>query len=208
MGLAVHFLIGTLVGLLGFLPVGMTNMVVADTASRKGFSPAFRIGIGASLVGILQAIISLQSSNAIMANSNLEQALTWASVPVLVAAGLFYLLRDRSIMPDISIPVRVPRLGGIAHGMFLSTINIIAIPYWMFYGTYLSGNAAIHLNEIGDVIAMSVGGGIGMLLAFSAYIYIALYTRERATFLEKYSSKAISFIMFGLGTLQLARILI
>ena len=82
MSLAIHLMIGIIVGLLGFLPVGMTNMAVADTSVRKGLSPAIKIGLGASLVGILQALVSLQSSSVIMSNTNLENTLTWASVQI------------------------------------------------------------------------------------------------------------------------------
>lgn len=207
MTLAIHFLIGMLVGLLGFLPVGMTNMAVADAAARKGFSPALRVGIGASFVGMLQALVSLQSSHVIMANASLENALTWASIPILIAVGLFYLTRDSGVNLGVSIPVKTPRLNGVALGMFISTLNIVAIPYWMFYGTYLSGNAAIQLDSITSVIVMSLGGGTGMLMAFVTYAYVAIYARSRTAFLEKYSSMAISFMMFGLGAVQLVRII-
>ncbi len=182
-------------------------MAVADTAARKGFYPALKIGIGASLVGFLQALVSLQSSHVIMANASLENILTWASVPILMGVGLFYLSRDSGVNLGVSIPVKTPRLNGIALGMFISTLNIVAIPYWMFYGTYLSGNAAIQLDSITAVIAMSFGGGTGMLIAFVTYAYIAIYARSRTSFLEKYSSMAISIMMFGLGAVQLVRII-
>ena len=207
MTLAIHLTIGVLIGLLGFLPVGMTNMAVADAAARKGLSPALRIGLGASVIGVLQALISLQSSNVLMNNTNLESTLTWVSVPILVGVGIFYLMRDSSIKIGVNIPVKAPRLEGISLGMFIGTMNIIAIPYWMFYGTYLSGNAAVHLEEISMVVAMSVGGGIGMMVAFAAYAYFALYARERTALFERYSSKAVSFVMFGLGAVQIFRII-
>lgn len=207
MALAIHFLIGALVGLLGFLPVGMTNMAIADTAARKGFSPALKIGIGASIVGTLQALVSLQSSNVIMANAPLENAMTWASVPVLAGFGLFYLTRDSGVNLGVSLQIKTPRLNGLTRGMLISIMNIIAIPYWMFYGTYLTGNFAIDLDNIGSVIAMSVGGGTGMLAAFVIYAYAGVYATSHSSLIERYSSRAISFVMFGLGAVQLVRII-
>lgn len=207
MTLVIHLAIGIMIGFLGFLPIGMTNMSVADSAARKGFYPALRIGLGASFVGILQALISLQSSSVLMSYSNFENTLTWISVPILIGVGIFYLMRDSSLRFGVTVPLKTPRLSGIAKGMFISTMNVIAIPYWMFYGTYLSGNAAIHVDDITAVIFMSVGGGIGMMLAFFLYAYIAVYARERTSIMEKYSSRAVSMVMFGLGAVQIFRVL-
>lgn len=207
MALVIHLLIGLLVGLLGFLPVGMTNMTVADVAAHKGFAASMRIGLGAAFVGVLQALISLQSSHVLMSHNNFENTLTLVSVPILIGVGVFYLLRDSSLKSGVTLPIKTPRLSGIARGMFIGTINVVAIPYWMFYGTYLSGNAAIHLDDISAVIFMSVGGGIGMMLAFTLYAYIAIYAVERTSMIEKYSSKAVSLVMFGLGAIQIVRVL-
>lgn len=199
-----HILSGIVVGFIGFLPIGMINLTVADSAVREGFGNALQVALGASVIGFLQALVSVECSSYIMMNPDIERILNWASIPVLIGSG-FYFLYGKRDKTTSELKKRSSR--GIVKGMIVSTMNVIAIPYWLFYSVYLAGTGLIDLSTNLLIVLMSLGGGIGMFLAFYLYAYLGVFAKKKVNMFKQNTNKAISVVMFLLGAIQIYRVL-
>jgi threonine/homoserine/homoserine lactone efflux protein len=200
-----HIMLGTVVSFGGFLPIGMINVSVADSAIKHGFARALTVAIGASTVGVAQAFISLYCSSYIMTHPKIEEVLTWISIPFLIGIGIYY-YRQRNA--TVTTDMHKSRGRGFMKGALVSTMNVIAIPFYFFYASFFSSLALIQLNNTTLILLFSIGAGIGMLFALLLYARLGMYADKKIAKLQQYSTQIIAVVMFGLGILQVVRILV
>lgn len=199
-----HILSGIVVGFIGFLPIGMINLNVADTAIKQGVKEALAMSLGASLIGFLQALVSIFFAGVIMARPEIETYLNYISVPVLIGAGLYFLFGPRPKDPSEQTPkLRNQRF---IKGALLSTMNVVAIPFWVFYTTYLSSMHLIDLESQLLTVLFALGGGGGMFIVFVIYARLGRYAEQKLAKLTQHSAKAIAAVMFLLALIQVIRI--
>ncbi len=201
-----QIVLGAVLGFIGFLPIGMINLNVADTALKQGMREAMAMAFGASVIGFFQALASLFFAGVIMTRPEIEIYLNWISVPILIGAGLFFLYGPKPKgAPEQTPGMRNQRF---LKGALLSTMNVVAIPFWVFYATYLS---TMHLISVDDnllISLFSLGGGLGMLAVFYLYARLGKYADQKLAALTRYSSTAIAIVMFVLATIQIIRLVL
>jgi threonine/homoserine/homoserine lactone efflux protein len=205
MQVVTHIMLGVIVSFGGFLPIGMTNVAVADSAIKYGIQRALTVAMGAVSIGIVQAFISLYCSGYIMTHPKIEEALTWISIPFLIGIGIYY-YRQRNA--HVTSEMHKSREHGFAKGALVSTMNVLAIPFYFFYASFFSSLDLIELNSVTLILVFSLGAGLGMLLALMLYARLGMYADKKITRLQTYSTTIISVVMFGLGLLQVIRVII
>lgn len=200
-----HIVLGVIVSFGGFLPIGMTNVAVADSAIKSGFQRALTVASGAALIGVVQAFLSLYCSSYIMTHPDLENILTWVSIPFLLGIGIYYY---RQKYAKATTAMHKSPGHGFMKGALVSLMNLISIPFYFFYASLFSSMGLIQLDSTILVLMFSIGAGIGMLIALMLYARIGLYADKKIVKLQTYSTSIIAVIMFGLGILQMVRVLI
>ena len=200
-----HIMLGIILSFGGFLPIGMTNVTVADSAIKHGFQSALTVAMGAALIGIGQAFISLYCSAYIMSHPTVEELLTWVSIPFLIGIGIYY-YRQRNAKATVAMHKSPGQ--GFVKGALVGIMNVIAIPFYFFYASFFSSLGLVQLDNINLIVLFSIGAGIGMLIALMLYARIGMYADKKISTLQTYSTSIIAVIMFGLGFLQIVRVLI
>lgn len=204
MMILLHIVSGIVVGFIGFLPIGMINLNVADTAIKQGIREALAMSLGASLIGFLQALVSIFFASVIMAKPEIETYLNWISIPVLIGAGLYFLFGPKPKGASEQTPkLRNQRF---IKGALLSTMNVVAIPFWVFYATYLSSMHIINIDARVYTILFALGGSIGMMIVFVLYARLGRYAEQKLAALTRHSAKAIAGVMFLLAIIQIVRV--
>lgn len=201
----IHIILGIVVSFGGFLPIGMTNVAVADSAIKHGFQRALTVAMGAALIGIGQAFISLYCSSYIMTHPSVEEILTWVSIPFLIGIGIYF-YRQRNAKATTAMHKSPGH--GFMKGALVSIMNVIAVPFYFFYASFFSSLGLIQLDSTALIILFSIGAGVGMLIALMLYARLGMYADKKIAKLQAYSTRIIAFVMFGLGMLQVVRILI
>ncbi|MDF1696825.1 MAG: LysE family transporter [Saprospiraceae bacterium] len=179
--MGVHFLYGILLAVIGFLAPAMLNMTTVRTSIDKGRNAGFLFALGASLVNSVQSLISFSFLRFLDSNPNVIDWLKRIGVLVLFTLAYFFYQQSKKV---ISARENTKQTHPFILGAFLSSINMLAMPYYFA--------SALGLEASGQIIAtppyiyfMAVGVLIGGFFMFSVYAILAEIVAKRSQFITK-----------------------
>jgi len=193
-------LAGLLLSFVGSMPPGMINLTVAKAAIDRGLRRALWIGLGAALVESLQAWLALQFAATLRAWEGWQVWFQVVAVVVLGSIGLFYLLAKPQAPAAKAMRAR-QTLRDFGLGLWISSLNLLAFPYWVFYGTYLQGQDLLRKTPL-ELAAMSLGVGLGTFGLLWLYAQGGQALVNRLPTVLRWTHRAVGAVMLGLGTWQ------
>lgn len=188
----------------GSAPPGIINMTVAELSLRRSFRIGMIVALGASLVELIQSWIALQFTWLFTGTSLVSELIRWSSVPILIGLGLYYWFQKPG---EEQAESQTGREGYFLRGMLVSALNLLAFPYWAFYGTWLQSNQWLmkdHLHILVFCIGVCTGTFV-LLLLYGKLSARMLGGRKRVAAL---ANKVIGATLTGFGLYQLIKILI
>ncbi len=198
-----HFLVGFGLSFVGSLPFGMINLEVARTAVRKGIPPALWVAAGASLVEMLQVYVALKFTSLFAENPAVEKWFQIISIVVFFGLGIYYFFFAK-IKPVPTGELEPPgrRRHKLMKGMFLSTINLMAIPYWIFYGTLLTAHNMLDKQDL-YIIVFSVGTAVGVFVLLILYSMLGAKILRKSAQVTAWLNVFIGLVLVAFGVFQL-----
>lgn len=200
-----HIGIGVFLSFVGSIPMGTINVTTADTAIREGFRAALWVAFGAALIEFVQALFALKFSSLIVDNPQMEVTIQWVSAIIFMVLGLYFILREDN---EQEYPQAKTRARGFFKGVVVSALNVLAIPYWIFCGSYLAANDWLELRENDQIAVFSGGVFFGTFLLLMLYARLGVYADNKSSWLRNWSGVIVAIIFFGLAVLQVFRVLL
>jgi len=197
-----HITFGFLISFIGSLWFGSINMTVTDTAIHKGFRAALWVGAGAAVVEFLQAFIALKFLELLSLNPSFSFYLKWFSVFVFFGLAFYFFFKKEDVIPNKNVPRTSYR--GFLKGAVISALNVLAILFWTFIGTYLYSNNLLSVSPI-LLLIFAIGVALGAFGVYVLYAKIGLLIRKKSEAIGRYVSKVIAGLFLCLGILQLVR---
>lgn len=202
---ALHIGLGYLMNFMTSIPFGTVNMTVAETAVNKSRKIALWFSLGAALVQIAQIFIALKFSTILNRNEEYAQNFIYASIPILLGLALyFFLKKDKPVESDASTS---DSRKGFFRGMFISSLNMVNIPFYVFIGGYLAPAKWFYMDNI-HILLFSIGTFFGGLTVFLIYIRLAIWIRSKSSMISKHASRIVGIIMVLLAIWQTIRLFI
>ena len=184
------------------MPLGMINVTVADTAMRKGFKASIWVALGASFVELLQAFVAIKLAGLLTANSTFGLWFNMIAAAVFFLLAIYYFFIAKPISPQVEQMEKASKFAGFAKGLFVSSLNLMVFPYWIFYGTFLNANAWLLLDNFNlGLFSLGVMGGTFVLLLL--YARLGATVIKRSLYLAKRANYFIGTIFLLLGIYQL-----
>lgn len=126
-------LAGFVLSLLGSLPPGLINLSVAYIAIRRSFIAAMVLGTGAAFAEYFQALVAVALVGVI---PSFKAVFEWIAAFVFLALGFYMLFWPKKPgkpdeIDEISLSSYFNR------GVLISIFNLLAIPYWVTYCSWL-----------------------------------------------------------------------
>lgn len=193
-----HILLGIISIFIGLLPPGMLNMTAVQLTVEKGQKQSQLFSIGASLVVFVQAGIALFFAKQLNKNPELLANLEVAGIVVFFALAVFFFMNTRSKFQFKGKKERNNNY--FFQGFLMSTMNMLAIPFFLAVGTYLSSNELL-VMESSYELSFVFGAGLGAYLLFLTYIVFAKIIIRRANFIAKNINYILSLLFLFLGLL-------
>ena len=218
------FLYGFALSLLGSLPPGLISLSVTQTAVQRGLVAALVLSAGAAAAEFFQAWLAAAAAGWFVQHPLVEHGLHWAAVPIFVGLGLYLIFKKA---PSSSLPTSMTQediegaieenptvrsagwLGNLRfffHGIVVSLFNLLAIPYWLTYCTWLRTTASWQEGRISNSI-FSAGVTVGTFAALSAYAGLGYFAVQRSDKVAQYINRVVGLLFLGLGLKLLLDIL-
>jgi threonine/homoserine/homoserine lactone efflux protein len=194
-------LLGLVCSYIGSLPPAMINMTAAETSIRLGMRPAMRVALGASLVEILQALLAVEFAQFFTRQTALNQVFSIGAAVVFGALCVYYLVA--AVQQSAPGAQQRELRQGIGYGMLISALNMLAIPFWMFYGTYLQVQGWLDPGHP-SLAAFSIGTGLGTYLLLYTYAYLGQRIVRRSGLVSRLMNRVMALLF---GVLLLAQVI-
>ncbi|HFA47514.1 MAG TPA: hypothetical protein ENJ95_00695 [Bacteroidetes bacterium] len=197
-----YFLIAMLLSFIGSLPFGMINMAVAHTAIQKGVRSGVWMGIGAAIVEFFQVFISLKFTWLFEKGTRLGEIFQIIALIVFFIAGIYFFFFAKAKSKKIKDKSGSSRRNEFFKGMFISSLNLVVFPYWIFYGTLLTANDLLERSDA-CVAIFSLGAMTGAFGLLVAYAYLGAKILSKSEQVTKWVNKFIGAVLMGFGIYQL-----
>jgi threonine/homoserine/homoserine lactone efflux protein len=196
----IHFVIGFLMAFIGLLSPGLLTMTTLSVAVNRGKRKALLFAVGVVFPIIIQAHLALLGAEYLKNHPEIIKSFSKIAVFVFFAmAFVFYRqYKQRNALSQRKYNIR----NSFLYGVFISTINPLAIPFYFTYSTLLEMQDILVLQQ--PMVSIFVGGAV--LGAFTIlYIYgrnaVALFNKIQ--FLAKNFKLLMAVGMFILGLASL-----
>jgi len=195
---------GIFLSLLGSLPPGMISLSVAQASVRKGLRPAIMMAIGASLVEVLQARISFQFGELFGEMDGLKTGFNILAAVIFGCLGSYFMVQK----PTAPKP-NAKAIGNsfaLLSGAWVSSLNVLAFPYWIFYGTYLEMQGLSASTDLARW-SLSLGVGIGTFGVLGLYAVAGQKLTARLPVVAQSTHRIVGGMLLGLSLIQIISLL-
>lgn len=193
--MGIHFFYGFLLAMIGFLAPAMLNMTTVRTSIDQGRNAGFLFAFGASSVNALQSLIAFAFLRFLDSNPDVIEWLKRFGVIVLLSLAYFFFQKSKKV---ISAKENKNHTHPFVLGAFLSSINMLALPY--YFGSALGLEAGNQITAISPFIYfMSAGVFLGGFVMFGLYAILAELVAKRSEFITKNLNIMLSILFTFLG---------
>ena len=200
-----HFLMAFGLSFIGSLPFGMINMMVAHTAIRKGLKFAVWAAAGAALVELFQVFVALKFTWLFTENAEVGRTFQVIATVVFFAAGIYFFFFAKTKPAISEKEFNGRRRNEFFKGMLVSSLNLMVIPYWIFYGTILSTNDLLVKDNL-HVLIFSTGTMFGTFSLLVCYALLGTKILSKSEQVTRWVNKFIGVLLFGFGIYQVGEL--
>lgn len=191
-------LIGLIVGIVISVPIGPINVTIISRSLKQGFSNAFAVGLGASMMDFLYCTATMLGLSTVV--HQIEVSVVFQIIGFLL---LIYLgLRDITTKVETFRYENEPQQNGKFHsaffvGVFMYVSNPALVAFWITLSGVVQSTGSI-VNGIAQGILFAIGVGFGTTLWYYSLLKAIFWKRdsfkaETLTLLSKISG----YIMLG-----------
>ncbi len=178
---------------MGSLPLGVQNLTAVKITLERSFRAAVAFAAGCACIEIGYSYLAVKLTQLLLQNELLRLAFQGISTVLFLVVGLLYLIRKPS--PKASAISRNP----FVLGLMMSIPNMAAIPFWLVYSTFLSGNGWIRLDTEAGLLAYVAGIPLGTVGALSLYAALSNAINRRFSLQSLPVNQIIGVILIGMG---------
>jgi len=199
-----HLFFGFIMAFGGLLAPGMLNMTAVRTSIEKGKKAGIVFSAGAASVVFVQASIALIFADYLNRHPEIIEKFKIAGVVVFFILAIFFLLQARKEFKGEG----KNRKGNLFFiGMFMSSVNMLAIPFYLGLSTYLSTKEQIILTQP-YITLFVVGAVLGAFVLFATYVSLANTIVKKVHFIARNINYILSVLFLILALLTLIKILV
>ena len=194
-----HLFFGFLMAFIGVMPPGMLNMTSLRMRIEKNKKAAFLFALGAAIIVIPQSLIALTFAKYFAKNPEILERFKIAGLIVLLSLSVFFFIQARK-----KIKAEGTKREGnfFLIGMFLSSINMLAIQYYFFFSSLLHDKGLIMMTQ--PYISFFVlGVFLGTFALFAIYIEFAKLIVNKVQFIARNINYVLSILFLVLSILLL-----
>lgn len=178
----VPLILGFCIAILAVILPGLLNMTAAKISLQEGKNEALSFAAGASVIVFFQTLIAVFFSRFI--SNHHEIVVTLQEIGIFVFTGLsiyfFWIAKSpKKLNPEIKIKGKSNRF---FFGMFLSMLNFLPIPFYVFASMSLASSSYFRFENI-QIYSFVSGVVAGSFTVFYLYIVSFKAIQDKTNFL-------------------------
>jgi threonine/homoserine/homoserine lactone efflux protein len=178
----------------------MLNMTALKISIETGRPESLRFSAGAAFVVFIQASIALIFVDFFVRRPEIVSFLEGAAVFVFFGLAVgFYLLSRKKVKVSQEKTRRY-----FLRGMGMSSLNMLAIPYYLALGLYLAAEGKLQLELLYKLL-FTTGAALGTMLLFFTYVSFGRKIAMRVAFIVRNINLILSMLFIVLGILALVQ---
>lgn len=199
MQILTHIFFGFIMAFIGVTPPGMLNMTSLRVRIERSKRSAFLFALGAASIVVPQGLIALSFAKYFAQNPEVIERLKIGGFFVLISLSIFFFYQARK---KIKAEGSKRKGNYFFIGMFLSSINMLAIPYYFLFSSFLHKKELIHMYQ--PYVSFFVFGAfLGTFTLFTVYIQFADFIERRIQFIASNINMVLSVLFLVLSILLL-----
>jgi len=152
-----------------FLP-GLLNMYSAKISMNEGRKKAFLFATGISLAVLLETLIALVFARYLDKNPEIIALLQKVVLGVFVSITIYFFFIAKDVRKDHIKDKNHSKTNRFFLGFFLSSINFLPVPYWVYMGITFSSFGWFEFSNL-NILGTVLGSTIGTFIVMGVYIW-------------------------------------
>ncbi|WP_439131534.1 LysE family transporter [Polaribacter sp.] len=175
------FFLGFAIASLGSITPSFLNLTVVKFSLRNGKKPAFFLIGGYATVLFFQANIGAYLSSILMENSE------YITLIQQIGTGILFLLSINFFRLYFSTnesnkDQEIPKSKAYFYGIMMSSLNMMAIPFYFTFISILIGVAYFEYSYI-NALYFSIGSTIGSFTLYAIYAIVANKIQDKLSYI-------------------------
>ena len=176
-------IVGYLAAFVGIFPPGLINMTAAKISLEDGKSRAMGFVSGALVIIAVQAFISVYCARYIDSHHEVDLILREIGLVIFTLASIyFFFLAKKPELVSQNALVKKTSRSAFLLGLFISSINLFPIPYYVIVSIALSSYGLFSF-QTAEIYSLVVGVLLGSLTVFYAYVVVFNRLRSKTDYL-------------------------
>jgi len=176
-----HLFYGFILAFGGLLIPGMINMTAVKVTIEKGKKKGLVFSSGAALIVFIQASIAVFFAQYLNKHPEIIANLKLVGIFIFLTLAVYFFYQARN---PKEIKVKQYKGSDFFIGMFLSSINMLSIPFYLAMATYLNAKGHLNLNN-SHMTFFALGTLVGAGLLLFIYVHLAGLITRKAQFIAK-----------------------
>ncbi|MDX2306008.1 MAG: LysE family transporter [Microscillaceae bacterium] len=198
-----HFLIGLTVCFLGTIPFGPINLTVINTTLKKGLPAAIQVSFAAALIEIFQSFVALYGGLLVIEGIERYPMIKLLLYGGFTVVGLVLIFKKSEHAGLAPRKIRL-KVSHFTKGIIVALLNIQAIPFWVFFLTYMKMSRWIDY-ETSHLISLFLGIFTGKFLALYCFALLSMAVSKRMTHISALMNKIFGSVLTTIGLFQILK---
>lgn len=192
-----HIFLGFIMGYFGLITPGMLNMTSVKYSIENGMREALIFSAGAAGIVFIQAMIALGFTDYLANHPEIIANLKIAGIIVFILLSVFFFIQAKK---NVQIKNSKMKSKPFVTGIFMSSINMLAIPFYLALSAFLNARGHLTLSQP-HITFFVIGAVLGAFSLFVTYAYFASYISKRIRFIARNINIILGFLFLFLAVL-------
>ena len=194
------------IAFIGVIPPGLLNMAAAKISLKEGYIRGIMFSIGVCTTVILQTLIAVIFARYLSNHPYVIDILERVALVIFILITIYYFVfAKKGQKPDIEQNVK-SKHSRFFFGMFLSSLNVLPIPYQAYMSITISGFGWLTFDSI-SIASYVVGAAMGTFVMLYIYIFFFDKIKNKSFTSQKSMNYIIGTITAVISVITLINII-
>ncbi|MFT4698275.1 MAG: threonine/homoserine/homoserine lactone efflux protein [Flavobacteriaceae bacterium] len=170
MSLLLNFIIGIVAAIVGVIPPGFLNLAAAKISMSEGRKRGLLFSLGVSTTVFIQTYIALLFARYLDNHPDIVDMLQKVALGIFLCITIYFFFIAKDIRKENSRQTPKSKTNRFFSGMFLSVLNLLPLPYWVYISITFSTFGWFKFSQP-ELLLTVLASAMGTFLVFASYVW-------------------------------------